>query len=88
MSAIGGHHAVGGCGGGLCVRDSQHRNPTNGRQGKRPALWAAYVVGWIREFASIRTHPAGAWRISLNEIKPPGAVALHGKMDTTDDDPR
>lgn len=53
MSAIGGHRAVEGCGGGLCSRDSQHRNPTHGRQGKRPAFGAAYVVGKIEEFANI-----------------------------------
>ena len=60
MRAIGGHHAVEGCGGGLCVRDSQHRNPTNGRQGKRPAFAAAYVVGWIGQFADITDLPC--WR--------------------------
>lgn len=54
MSAIGGHRAVEGCGGGLWVRDSQHRNPTNGRQGKRPAFGAAYVVGKIEEFTDTR----------------------------------
>jgi hypothetical protein len=60
MSAIGGHHAVEGCGGGLCVRDSQHRNPTNGRQGKRPAFGAAYVVGKIDDFADTTDTPC--WR--------------------------
>jgi hypothetical protein len=62
MSAIGGHHAVEGCGGGLCVRDSQHRNPTNGRQGKRPAFGTAYVVGKIAEFVNITDTPC--WRSS------------------------
>ena len=60
MSAIGGHRAVEGCGGGLCVRDSQHRNPTNGRQGKRPAFGAAYVVGKIDEFTNDRG--TSCWR--------------------------
>ena len=60
MSAIGGQRAVEGCGGGLCVRDSQHRNPTNGRQGKRPASGAAYVVGKIENFANISDTPY--WR--------------------------
>ena len=54
MSAIGGHRAVEGSGGGLCGRDSQHRNPTHGRQGKRPASGAAYVVGKIEEFTDTR----------------------------------
>jgi hypothetical protein len=53
MNAVGGHRAVEGCGGGLCVRDSRHRNPTNGRQGKRPASGAAYVVGKLEDFANI-----------------------------------
>jgi hypothetical protein len=53
MSAIDGHRAVEGCGGGLRVRDSQHRNPTHGRQGKRPAFGAAYMVGKIEDFANI-----------------------------------
>lgn len=60
MSAIGGHRAVEGCGGGLCVRDSQHRNPTNGGQGKRPAFGAAYVVGTIEDFAN--TTDTACWR--------------------------
>ena len=60
MSAIGGHHAVEGCGGGLCVRDSQHRNPTNGRQGKRPAFGAAYVVGKIDDFVNVTD--TACWR--------------------------
>jgi hypothetical protein len=60
MNAIGGHRAVEGCGGGLCVRGSQHRNPTNGWQGKRPAFGSAYVVGKIEDFANITgTH---CWR--------------------------
>ncbi len=63
MRAIGGHHAVEGCGGDLCVRDSQHRNPTNGRQGKRPAFVAAYVVGRIAEFANALDTPC--WRFLL-----------------------
>jgi hypothetical protein len=60
MSALGGHRAVEGCGGGLCVRDSQHRNPTNARQGKRPASGAAYVVGKIECFANITN--IACWR--------------------------
>lgn len=60
MSAIGGHRAVEGCGGGLRVRDSQHRNPTHGRQGKRPAFGAAHVVEKIEEFANVANTPC--WR--------------------------
>ena len=60
MSAIGGRRAVEGCGGGLGVRDSQHRNPTHGRQGKRPALGPAHVVGKIEEFANVANTPC--WR--------------------------
>ena len=53
MSAIGGHRAVEGWGGDLGVRNGQHRNPTHGRQGKRPASGSAYVVGEIGEFANV-----------------------------------
>lgn len=53
MIAIGGNRAVEGCGGGLCGSDRQHRNPTNGRQGKRPAFGAAHVVGKIEEFTNV-----------------------------------
>ena len=60
MSAIGGHRAVEGYGGGLCVRDRLHRNPTNGRQGKRPASGAAYVVGKIEVFTVFIDTPC--WR--------------------------
>ena len=60
MRAIGGHRAVDGGGGGLCVRDRAHRNPTNGRQGKRPAFGAAYVVGKIDDFANTTDTPC--WR--------------------------
>lgn len=57
MRAIGGHRAVEGGGGDLCVRDSQHRNPTNGRQGKRPTFGAAYMVETIENFANTTHTP-------------------------------
>jgi hypothetical protein len=60
MSAIGGHRVVEGCGGNLGVRNGQHRNPTHGRQGKRPAFVAAYVVGKIDDFAHTTDTPC--WR--------------------------
>ena len=50
MSAIGDYRAVEGGGGGSCLMDSRDRNPTNRRQGKRPASGAAYVVGKIEVF--------------------------------------
>lgn len=52
MSPLRDDHALEGCGGGLRVVEGRHRNPTNGRQGKRPALGAAHVVGKIDEFAN------------------------------------
>lgn len=54
MSPLGDDHALEGCGGGLLVVEGRHRNPTHGRgrQGKRPALGAAYVVGKIKEFVN------------------------------------
>ena len=60
MSAIGGHRAVEGCGGNLGVRNGQHRNPIHGRQGKRPALGAAHVVGKIEKFTNATN--TGCWR--------------------------
>lgn len=45
---------------GLRGAEHRRRQPTNGRQGKRPAFGAAYVVGWIEQFtASIE---AACWR--------------------------
>jgi hypothetical protein len=61
MSAIGGHRAVEGYGGSLCVKDRQHRNSAHGRQGKRPAFGSAYVVGKIEEFCNISDTPR--WRL-------------------------
>jgi hypothetical protein len=60
MRAIGGRRTVEGYGGNLCVMDGQHRNPTHGRQGKRPASSAAYVVGKIEDFANTTDTPC--WR--------------------------
>ena len=60
MSPIALQRVAEGCGGGLRVVDSRHRDPTNRRQGKRPAFGAAYVVGKIEEFTDTRdTH---CWR--------------------------
>ena len=52
MSPIALQRVAEGCGGGLRVVDSRHRDPTNRRQGKRPAFGAAYVVGKIEEFTN------------------------------------
>ena len=52
MSPLGDDHALEGCGGGLRVVVGRHRNPTHGRQGKRPAFGAAYAVGKIDEFTN------------------------------------
>lgn len=60
MSAIGGHRAVEGSGGSLRGSGRQHRNPTNGRQGKRPAFGAAHVVDTIEDFANVTDTPC--WR--------------------------
>jgi hypothetical protein len=45
---------------GLRGAEHRRRQPTNGRQGKRPAFGAAYVVGWIEQFA--HTLEASCWR--------------------------
>ena len=52
MSPLGDDHALEGCGGGLRVVEGRHTNPTHGRQGKRPALGSAYMVGNIEEFVN------------------------------------
>ena len=60
MSPLGDDHALEGCGGGLRVVEERNRNPTHGRQGKRPALGAAHVVGKIEEFVNITS--TRCWR--------------------------
>lgn len=60
MTWIGLHRGVAGYGTGLRVGQGAARNPTNGRQGKRLALRAAQVVGWIEEFEHSTTLPC--WR--------------------------
>jgi hypothetical protein len=60
MIRIGLYHAVGGYGTGLRVRQEVLGNTTNGRQGKRLALRAAQVVGWIRDFEHSTILPC--WR--------------------------
>jgi|APThiThiocy_cv2_1041547.scaffolds.fasta_scaffold58224_3 hypothetical protein len=45
---------------GLQGAEHRRRQPTNGRQGKRPAFGAAYMVGWIRQFA--HAIEASCWR--------------------------
>ncbi len=60
MTGIGLHRRVVGFGTGLGGRQGAGRNTTIGRQGKRLALWAAQVVGWIRDFEHSITAPC--WR--------------------------
>jgi hypothetical protein len=60
MSDIGLHRGVAGSGTGLRVRQWVKGNTTNGRQGKRLALRATQVVGWIRDFKHPITAPC--WR--------------------------
>ena len=60
MSPLGDDHALEGCGVGLRVVEGRHRNPTHGRQGKRPARGPAHVVGKIEEFANASNTPC--WR--------------------------
>ena len=76
MSPLGDDHALEGCGGGLRVVEGRHRNPTHGRQGKRPALGAAHVVGKIEEFRQHRQHPLLALSANSSTISiAPSAVA-------------
>ena len=93
MIAIGGNRAVEGCGGGLCGSDRQHRNPTNGRQGKRPAFGAAHVVGKIEEFTNVTNYPLLALSANSSEIsilRAPSVRFASGRhtVTTRDDDLR
>jgi hypothetical protein len=45
---------------GLRRSESRRRKLNHGRQGKRPAFGAAYVVGWIGQFTDITDTPC--WR--------------------------
>jgi hypothetical protein len=60
MKGIGLHREVAGSGTGVGVGQWVQGNTTNGRQGKRLALRAAQVVGWIRDFEHLITAPC--WR--------------------------
>ena len=60
MSEIGLHRGLAGLGVGLSVGQEAQGNTTNGRQGKRLALRAAQVVGWVRSFAHSGSAPC--WR--------------------------
>lgn len=60
MTSVARHHAVEGFGAGLGVASRQPRYPTNRRQGKRPAVGPAHVVGKIEEFVNVTNTPC--WR--------------------------
>jgi hypothetical protein len=45
---------------GLRESEKRRRKANHGRQGKRPASGAAYVVGWIGEFSNTPDTPC--WR--------------------------
>jgi hypothetical protein len=60
MTRIRLHRGVAGFGTAVGVREGVPGNTTNGRQGKRLALRAAQVVGWIRDFVHPITAPC--WR--------------------------
>ena len=60
MSGFEADRALEGYGRDLRAAEGLHRNPTHGRQGKRPAFGAAYVVGKIEEFTD--TRDTRCWR--------------------------
>ena len=60
MNPLGVYRAPEGCGGRLRVVEGRPRNPTHGRQGKRPDRGPAHVVGKIEEFANAANTPC--WR--------------------------
>jgi hypothetical protein len=60
MTSIGLGRVVACCGMRLIVDGLRWKNPTTGRQGKRPAFGAAHVVGKTEEFAHVTNTPC--WR--------------------------
>jgi hypothetical protein len=60
MISIGLHRLLARCGMQLIVDGLRWKNPTIGRQGKRPAFGAAHVVGKIEEFTHVTNTPC--WR--------------------------
>jgi hypothetical protein len=60
MSAVGFGRGVAGLGACLGGGQGDFGHTSHGRQGKRLALWAAQVVGWIRDFMHSITAPC--WR--------------------------
>jgi hypothetical protein len=60
MTSLARHLAVEGFGEGLKIARRQSTNPTNGRQGKRPAVGAAHVVGKIEQFVNVSK--TSCWR--------------------------
>ena len=60
MSSPRSHRCLAGYWTGLGVGAGERRRPTHGRQGKRPAFGAAYVVGKIEEFTNATN--TGCWR--------------------------
>lgn len=77
MSSIGFHRFLAGCGTRLSVGGVMQGNPINGRQGKRPALGAAHVVGKIEELTDITNARCCRFRqiverFQLSERRRPG----------------
>jgi hypothetical protein len=56
---------------GLRGLESRRRRPDHGRQGKRPAFGAAYVVGWTRQFTDITDTPCWRFRRFPQRIQCP-----------------
>jgi hypothetical protein len=74
MTSLARHHAVEGFGAGWRVARRQPRYPTNGRQGKRPAVGAAHVVGSIHVLVTRRTPIAIHFLQNINAINDPSAI--------------
>ena len=54
----------------------RRKQPTHRRQDKRPAVGAAHVVVWAREFPASATEPAGADTTFSNAFNAPSAIAI------------
>jgi hypothetical protein len=70
MTSIGLHRLLAGCGMHLIVDGLRWKNPTIGRQGKRPAFGAAHVVGETEEFAHVTNTPCWRFRQIVERFQP------------------
>lgn len=69
MSPIAGQRVVEGFGGHFTGMDRQHRNPTNGRQGKSAGSGRAQAVGWLGDYRHLLRRPCCRLRPKHQEFQ-------------------